>query len=137
MKFNRDAIKKLRQHYHYTQTYVAQQLGISNGTYRQYEEGIIAVSIDRLVDIAQFYKVPIEVFFTDNITAAANATAGGSGGNNDAAPGTNTAPAEALVTNTHPGSLINAPQYAVSITIYIHGESDEQKVREIMQMVKQ
>ena len=63
MKFKLGLIKDLRLRNQYTQTYLANQLGISQGTYRQYEEGTVAVSIDRLMDIAQgLFRLSIRTF---------------------------------------------------------------------------
>ena len=114
--FNRELIKKLRLNAGLSQTYLANKLGITQGTYRGYEEGLI--SIERLMDIAQFYNVPISSFFEG-----------------DSAQDT-----ELCRVSRQPEQpevkKPDAPLCTVSITINVSTDKDKAKVSEILQMLK-
>lgn len=137
-----------------SQTYVAQHLGVSQGTYRQYEEGTIAVSIDRLIDIANFYNLPISAFFEDEERGS------GSDGRptgqkteqiSPEVPGTvqEEAPTERISpeipgtvqeearTGQKAGQISpDAPLCTVSITINVNTDKDKRKVGQILQLLQ-
>ena len=120
-----------------SQTYVAQQLGVSQGTYRQYEEGTIAVSIDRLIDIANFYNLPISAFFEDEERP------GGSDGRptgqktGQISPETAGTVQEEARTGQKTGQTSpDAPLCTVSITINVNTDKDKRKVGQILQLLQ-
>lgn len=53
-------IRDLREDQDWTQTYVAEQLGIRQTTYSKYELGKILVPIDMLIKLADFYNVSLD-----------------------------------------------------------------------------
>lgn len=57
-------IKLLRESNNYTQQYVADELDISQNAYSLIEKGLTKLTIDRLEQIAMFYKIDIADFFT-------------------------------------------------------------------------
>ena len=57
-------IKLLRESNNYTQQYVADELEISQNTYSLIEKGLTKLTIERLAQIAEFYKVEVADFFT-------------------------------------------------------------------------
>lgn len=54
-------LKELRAESNKTQTEVAKELNITQRTYSNYETGRREPSIDMLIDIANYYKIPIDV----------------------------------------------------------------------------
>ena len=58
MKF--ENIRNLRIDNGYTQKEVAQQLGISQNTYSQYEVGVLNYPVDALIILADFYGVSVD-----------------------------------------------------------------------------
>ena len=58
MKF--ENIRNLRIDNGYTQKEVAQQLGISQNTYSQYEVGVLNYPVDALMILADFYGVSVD-----------------------------------------------------------------------------
>ena len=58
MKF--ENIRNLRIDNGYTQKQIAQQLGISQNTYSQYELGILNYPVDALLILADFYGVSVD-----------------------------------------------------------------------------
>ena len=58
MKF--ENIRNLRIDNGYTQKEVAQQLGISQNTYSQYEVGVLNYPVDTLMILADFYGVSVD-----------------------------------------------------------------------------
>ena len=58
MKF--ENIRNLRIDNGYTQKQIAQQLGISQNTYSQYEVGILNYPVDALMILADFYGVSVD-----------------------------------------------------------------------------
>lgn len=53
-------IRDLREDQDWTQTYVAEQLGIRQTTYSKYELGKILVPIDMLMKLADLYQVSLD-----------------------------------------------------------------------------
>lgn len=58
MKF--ENIRNLRIDNGYTQKQIAQQLGISQNTYSQYEIGVLNYPVDALMILADFYGVSVD-----------------------------------------------------------------------------
>lgn len=58
MKF--ENIRNLRIDNGYTQKQIAQQLGISQNTYSQYELGVLNYPVDALMILADFYDVSVD-----------------------------------------------------------------------------
>ena len=58
MKF--ENIRNLRIDNGYTQKQIAEQLGISQNTYSQYELGILNYPVDALLILADFYGVSVD-----------------------------------------------------------------------------
>ena len=58
MKF--ENIRNLRIDNGYTQKEIAQQLGISQNTYSQYEVGVLNYPVDALMILADFYGVSVD-----------------------------------------------------------------------------
>ena len=58
MKF--ENIRNLRIDNGYTQKEVAQQLGVSQNTYSQYELGMLNYPVDALMILADFYGVSVD-----------------------------------------------------------------------------
>ena len=58
MKF--EYIRNLRIDNGYTQKQIAQQLGISQNTYSQYEVGVLNYPVDALMILADFYGVSVD-----------------------------------------------------------------------------
>lgn len=114
--FNRELIKKLRLNAGLSQTYLANKLGITQGTYRGYEEGLISISIERLMDIAQFYNVPISSFFEGESEAEHCRDS--------------RQPEQPEVKKP------DAPLCTVSITINVSTDNDKAKVSEILQLLQ-
>lgn len=52
-------LKELRIKHHYTQAYVSSRLNIGRATYSNYELGKRMPSLDLIVDLAKFYRVPV------------------------------------------------------------------------------
>lgn len=57
-------IKLLRESNNYTQQYVADELELSQNAYSLIEKGLTKLTIERLEQIAGFYKIDIADFFT-------------------------------------------------------------------------
>ena len=58
MKF--ENIRNLRIDNGYTQKQIAQELGISQNTYSQYEIGVLNYPVDALITLADFYGVSVD-----------------------------------------------------------------------------
>ena len=58
MKF--ENIRNLRIDNGYTQKQIAQQLGLSQNTYSQYEVGVLNYPVDALMILADFYGVSVD-----------------------------------------------------------------------------
>ena len=58
MKF--ENIRNLRIDNGYTQKQIAEQLGISQNTYSQYEVGVLNYPVDALIILADFYGVSVD-----------------------------------------------------------------------------
>ena len=58
MKF--ENIRNLRIDNGYTQKQIAQELGISQNTYSQYEVGVLNYPVDALIKLADFYGVSVD-----------------------------------------------------------------------------
>ena len=58
MKF--ENIRNLRIDNGYTQKQIAEQLGISQNTYSQYEVGVLNYPVDALMILADFYDVSVD-----------------------------------------------------------------------------
>ena len=62
MKNNlKNVLKELRTESKKTQTQVAKELNITQRAYSYYETGKNEPSIDLLIDIANYYKIPIDI----------------------------------------------------------------------------
>lgn len=61
-------LKTLRELNNYTQAYVADQLDISQNTYSLIEKGTTKITIDRLEEIANFYKISPPELITEGLT---------------------------------------------------------------------
>lgn len=59
-------IKKMRELKNWTQEYMAERLGISQNTYSRMETEASKISVDRLLEIAQIFEVPIEFLMNTN-----------------------------------------------------------------------
>ena len=57
-------IKLLRESNNYTQQYVADELELSQNAYSLIEKGLTKLTIERLEQIAVFYKIEVSDFFT-------------------------------------------------------------------------
>ena len=53
-------IRELRIQYHYTQKYVASQLGISYQSYQAYELGLTLPSLQNFLKLAKLYDVSLD-----------------------------------------------------------------------------
>ncbi len=53
-------LKELRQQYRYTQTYLAQQLGITWSSYHAYEIGITVPTLEHFIMLAKIYDIPLD-----------------------------------------------------------------------------
>ena len=53
-------IRSLRIDNGYTQKQIAQQLGISQNTYSQYEIGVLNYPVDALIKLADIYNVSVD-----------------------------------------------------------------------------
>ena len=58
-----DRLKLIRQLKGFTQQCVADELGVSLRTYQRYEEGSSEPSLDKIVQIADFFGVLIDWYF--------------------------------------------------------------------------
>lgn len=58
-------IKLLREMNNYTQQYVADELELSQNAYSLLEKGMTKITIERLDQIAKFYKISITELFTE------------------------------------------------------------------------
>lgn len=57
-----DKIKKYRELQNYTQSYMSNQLDISQNTYSKIENGQIKLTVERLQRIAEVLNIPMEEF---------------------------------------------------------------------------
>lgn len=55
-----EELRKQRNNLCYSQEYMANQLGITQSTYQRLESGEIKISLERLIQIAEIFKTPIE-----------------------------------------------------------------------------
>ena len=53
-------LRALRLKYGYTQSYVAQQIGIRYQSYHAYETGITVPTLANFIKLAKFYDVPLD-----------------------------------------------------------------------------
>lgn len=154
MVFKYWKIKELRLSKMYTQTQMANNLGISQSTYRQYEEGLVAVSIDRLIDIANFYNLPISAFFEDEERGSGSdgrptgqkterISPETAGTVQEEAPTERISPEipgtvqEEARTGQKTGQTSpDAPLCTVSITINVNTDKDKRKVGQILQLLQ-
>lgn len=67
-------IKLLRESNNYTQQYVADELNISQNTYSLIEKGLTKLTIERLEQIAEFYRIEVADFFTSESLGLASGT---------------------------------------------------------------
>lgn len=58
-------IRRFRDEKCYTQTYMANQLGIGQSSYQKIEANEIKISMERLVQIANILDKPVEAFFEE------------------------------------------------------------------------
>lgn len=58
MKYT-ERIRDLRKQKRYTQTYVANSIGVAQTTYSDYENGRVRVPINHIVELARFYNVDL------------------------------------------------------------------------------
>lgn len=56
-----NVLRTLRKEKHETQTQVAKAINISQRAYSNYEKGDREPSIDTLVDIAEYFNVPLDI----------------------------------------------------------------------------
>lgn len=138
MKFNLHLIRFLRNKNQFTQTYVAQQLNVTQGTYRQYEEGTIAISIDRLMDLAELYKVPISLFFREDAAAREAGICASRTGTSSEKDLQTEEDGSCYDADCQGGgsSATESPICTVSININVYGDEDKRKVSDILQMLK-
>lgn len=59
-----EKLRKLRDFHHYTQEYVASQIGVAQNTYSQYESGSLSIDREKLEKVASLYKVDVNLFFS-------------------------------------------------------------------------
>lgn len=53
-------LKELRKQYGYTQTYVANQIGITCSSYQAYEWGITVPTLQNFIKLAKLYEVSLD-----------------------------------------------------------------------------
>lgn len=53
-------LKRLREQYHYTQAYVASQIGVSCQSYQAYEWGVTVPTLKHFIQLAKFYDVSLD-----------------------------------------------------------------------------
>lgn len=53
-------IRNLREDHDYRQRQLAEVLHVSQNTYSQYENGVIELTADKLVQLADFYDVSVD-----------------------------------------------------------------------------
>ncbi len=53
-------LKRLRDQYHYTQKYVAEQIGISCQSYQAYEWGVTVPKLKHFIQLAKLYDVSLD-----------------------------------------------------------------------------
>ncbi len=53
-------LKTLREQYHYSQTYVARQIGITAQSYHAYECGVTVPTLQNFIKLAKLYDVSME-----------------------------------------------------------------------------
>lgn len=53
-------LKTLREQFGYTQTYVAEQIGIKTQSYHAYEAGITVPTLENFIKLAKLYDVALE-----------------------------------------------------------------------------
>ena len=63
-------IRNLREDHDLTQSYIANQLGVCQRTYCDYESGKTRIPVDSLITLAKFYNVSMDYIsgVTDKIT---------------------------------------------------------------------
>jgi len=66
-------MRSLRETYHYSQEYVAAELGINQNTYSKLESGQTQITIKRLEQLSKVYKVALTDFFKDPEPSASTA----------------------------------------------------------------
>ena len=57
-----ERLRDLRERNHFTQAFVSSKLNIGRATYSNYERGKRTPSLDVIMDLASFYKVPFTYF---------------------------------------------------------------------------
>jgi transcriptional regulator with XRE-family HTH domain len=65
MKYDTDAMRRLRTAKGLRQDTIAEALGITRSGYSKKETGVVPVTIAELATLAKFYKVSLAEFFTD------------------------------------------------------------------------
>ena len=53
-------LTRLREKYHYTQQYVAKEIGITCQSYQAYEWGVTVPRLKYFIKLAKFYDVPLD-----------------------------------------------------------------------------
>lgn len=67
-------LKSLRIQNHYTQSYIADKLGISRQGYCHYEYGNAIPNMESLIILSELYNVPIHCFLSSNTPQGGNRT---------------------------------------------------------------
>ena len=62
-----ERLRDLRERNHFTQAFVSSKLNIGRATYSNYERGKRTPSLDVIMDLASFYKVPFTYFLNSEI----------------------------------------------------------------------
>ena len=62
-------VKELRQIKGYKQYYIAEILGVSQGTYNNWETGKRIPSLDTIIKIADIYDIELDYLFGRNVEA--------------------------------------------------------------------
>ncbi|HET8573129.1 MAG TPA: helix-turn-helix transcriptional regulator [Edaphocola sp.] len=79
-------IKLLRESNNYTQQYVADELELSQNAYSLIEKGLTKLTIERLEQIATFYKIEVSDFFTSESLGLTSGTLEGKRDHNNLPP---------------------------------------------------
>lgn len=65
---NGTKLRLLREHYDYSQEYVANELDISQSTYFKLESGQTRLTVERAKQLSRFYNIAPEYFLSDDCT---------------------------------------------------------------------
>jgi transcriptional regulator with XRE-family HTH domain len=71
-----EKIKEMRIMHNYTSESIAKNLGISKSSYSQLENGHVEISVNRLVEVANIYNVPLATFVPEISSNVYNITNG-------------------------------------------------------------